>query len=66
MNNCDLTGEAQYGFKKNRSTVKAGLTIQSILIRALDHNKYALIASIDLSVAFDVVNIKLLLKRLTI
>ena len=66
MNNCDLTGKSQHGFKKNRSTATAGLTIQSILTRALDQNKYALMASIDLSAAFDVVDVNLLLKRLTI
>ena len=59
-------GNAQHGFKQKRSTATAGLTIQSILAHALDNNKYSLMASIDLSVAFDVVNIKLLFKRLKI
>lgn len=40
------------------------MTIQSILARALDQDNYALMASIDLSAAFDVVNIELLIKRL--
>ena len=62
FNKYDLTGKAQHGFKKNRSTTTAGLTIQSILTRALDRNNYALMASIDLSAAFDVVNINLLIK----
>ena len=66
MNKYDLTGKAQQGFKKNRSTTTAGLTIQSILMQALDRNKYALIASADLSAAFNVVNIKLLLKILAL
>ena len=61
---CDLTGESQHGFKQKRSTTTAGMTIQSILTRALDQDNYALMSSIDLSAAFDVVNIKLLLKRL--
>jgi hypothetical protein len=34
----DLTGSAQYGFKKLRSTATAGLTNQSILARGL-HNQ---------------------------
>ena len=64
--NVDLTGKPQHGFKQKRSTATAGLTLQSILARAMDQNKYALMSSIDLSAAFDVVNIKLLLKRLKI
>ena len=65
-NKCDLTGNSQHGFKQNRSTATCGLTLQSILTRALDQNKYAIMSSIDLSAAFDVVNTKLLIKRLKI
>ena len=65
-NSVDITGSSQHGFKKGKSTATAGLTIQSLLSHALDQNKYALMSSIDLSAAFDVVNIKLLLKRLKI
>ena len=65
-NGVDLTGEEQHGFKKAKSTASAGLVIQSILSRALDSNNFALMASIDLSAAFDLVNIDLLMKRLTI
>ena len=65
-NSVDITGKSQHGFKRGRSTATAGLTIQSLLSHALDQNKYALMSSIDLSAAFDVVNIKLLLKRLKI
>ena len=57
---------SQHGFKQKRSTATAGLTLQSILSRALDQNNYALMFSIDLSAAFDVVNTKLLIKRLKI
>ena len=39
---------------------------KSALARALDQGKFALMASIDLSSAFDVVNIDLLIKRLKI
>ena len=63
---CDLTGKPQHGFKQKRSTATAGLTLQSILARALDQDNYAIMSSIDLSAAFDVVNVKLLLKRLQI
>ena len=65
-NNCSLTGKPQHGFKKNHSTCSLGLTVQSVLSHALDENNYALMASIDLSAAFDVVNVRLLLKRLKI
>jgi hypothetical protein len=57
------TANAQLGIKKFRSTATAGLTIQSLLVRALD-NYYAMMSSLDLSTAFDVVNVKLLVKRL--
>ena len=40
--------------------------LQSILARALDDDNYALMATLDLSSAFDVVNVELLLKRLKI
>jgi hypothetical protein len=65
-NKTDLTGVEQHGFKKCKSTASAGLVIQSILLRAVDSNKFALMASIDLSAAFDLVNTNLLIKRLKI
>ena len=65
-NNCDITGNEQHGFKTKRSTNTAGLLLQSILSHSLDQDNIALMASLDLSAAFDVVNIELLLKRLKI
>lgn len=65
-NNCDLTEKEQYGFKHKRSTATAGLTLQSIITCALDQDNYAIMSSINLSAAFDIVNIKLLFKRLKI
>ena len=62
----DLTGKPQHGFKQKRSTATASLTLQSLLARALDGDNYALMASLDLSSAFDVVNVDLLIKRLSI
>ena len=64
--NVDITGTNQHGFKRGRSTTTAGLAIQSALARALDEGQYALMANLDLSSAFDVVNINLLLKRMRI
>ena len=62
----DLTGEHQHGFKRGRSTTTAGLAVQSALARALNDGEFALLANLDLSSAFDVVNVKLLLKRMRI
>ena len=44
----------------------AGLQLLSLISRAVDGDKYALMASLDLSAAFDVVNVELLLKRMRI
>ena len=66
LHKIDLTGKPQHGFKQKRSTTTAPLTLQSLLAKALDGDNYALMASLDLSSAFDVVNIDLLIKRLII
>ena len=42
----------------------AALILQSVLARALDENNYALMSSLDLSSAFDDVNVELLIVRL--
>ena len=62
----DLTGENQHGFKKERSTTSAALQLQSLISRALDENNYYVLSSIDLSSAFDIVNLELLFKRMEI
>ena len=49
-----------------KSTNTAGLALQSIIAKALDDDNFVLMASLDLSAAFDVVNVELLLKRLKI
>ena len=43
-----------------------GIVIQSALARALDQGNFALMASLDLSSAFNVVNIDLRIKRMKI
>ena len=65
-NDVDITGKQQHGFKKCKSTTTLALQIQSLIARALDEDNHVLMASIDLSAAFDVVNIGLLVKRLKI
>ena len=62
----DLTGKQQHGFKKNKSTATAAQLLQSIISRAADKNCYVIMASLDLSAAFDLVNVELLIKRLRI
>ena len=51
-------------FKRKRSTASLSLTLQTLIAQALDDDNYAVMASLDLSAAFDMVNISLLLKRL--
>jgi hypothetical protein len=65
-NGIDLTGYEQHGFKKNRSTVRAGLTLQSLIAKEMDMDCYVAMSSLDLSTAFDLVNLDLLMKRLKI
>jgi hypothetical protein len=62
----ELTGESQHGNKKGKSTTNASLSMQTALAKALEQGHFALMASLDLSSAFDVVNTKLLLKRMKI
>jgi hypothetical protein len=66
QNGVDITGKQQHGFKKNHSTLSLGIQIQSLIARALDEDSFVLMASLDLSAAFDIVDVNLLIKRLTI
>ncbi len=62
----DMSGEIQHGFKKNRSTTTAALALQNIIAKAMDEDHYVAVASMDLTAAFDVLNVDLLLTRLKI
>jgi hypothetical protein len=42
------------------------MSLQSIIARTVNDGKYGLVSSFDLSPVFDVMNIKLLLKKLRI
>ena len=64
VNNVDITNKGQHGFKTGKSTNTAGLLVRSLIARALDEDNYALLASIDLSLAFDVVNVKLFIVKI--
>jgi hypothetical protein len=59
-----FTGANQHGFKKERSTITASVEIQSRVSALMDQDQYVAMASLDLSEAFDVVNVDLLLVRL--
>jgi hypothetical protein len=60
----DIFGKTQHGFRKGRSTVTAAIELQACLAESMDNNHYVAVASLDLSAAFDVINIELLMKRL--
>jgi hypothetical protein len=49
-----------------RGAATLSIEIQIMISRALDNNEYALLSSLDLSTAFDLVDIQLLIKRLKI
>jgi hypothetical protein len=59
-----LTGTNQHGCKKECSTITASVDIQSRVAALMDQDQYVVVASLDLSAAFDVVNVDLLLVRL--
>ena len=65
-NGVDITGNNQHGFKKGRGTSTLSIDLQSMIGSAMDKNEYALLSSLDLSAAFDLVDVKLLIKRLKI
>ena len=53
LNEVNLAGKEQHGFTKGKSTATAGLVLQSLIARALDDDQLVLLASLDLSAAFD-------------
>ena len=64
LSGIDLTGKQQHGFKRNKSTTTLSLHLLSLIAWALDNDDHALMASIDLSSAFDIVNIDMLMVKL--
>jgi exonuclease III len=63
-NGINVTGDAQHGFKQNRGTTTATRTLISKLACHLDEGSFVALGSLDLSAAFDVVNLELLLARM--
>ena len=42
-----MGGKQQHGFMKNKSTVTAGLLLQSLIARAMDNDCYVALAAFD-------------------
>jgi hypothetical protein len=57
INGTDLTGANQHGLKKGRSTSTLSIDLQSLIARSLNKDKIGIEESLDLSSAFDLVNI---------
>ena len=56
LQNTDITGKHKHSFKRNRSTSTLALQLQSLIARVLEEDNFIAMASLDLSAAFDVVN----------
>jgi len=53
----NLFTDKQHGFRKGRNTVSAAQVLQHEIAKAMDNNNYVAVESLDLSSAFDLVNI---------
>ena len=64
LNNCSLYDPFQSAYGKNNSTETATLKLCNDVITGLDLGHCTLMASLDLSVAFDTVDHTIFLRRL--
>lgn len=64
LNKYELLSPCQFGFRAERSTEDAVLTLTNYVVKKLDKRKKCLTIFIDLKKAFDTVSITLLIKRL--
>jgi len=60
----ELFGTHQHAFRKGSSTTTAGLVFQDFIANELDQNKIVFVYSADLTAAFDVLRLNLLVKNL--
>ncbi len=54
----DITNVNQHGFKKNHSASTLSAALQSEIARSQDDENYVMMANLDLSSDFDLVNMK--------
>ena len=59
-----ILNENQYGFRPNRSTTDALTEICGNIYQALDKKQNSLAVNLDLSKAFDIIDHKILIKKL--
>ena len=59
-----ILSKHQYGFRRNRSTEHAILELTDKISKAMDEGKYTMGIFLDLSKAFDTVNLEILFKKL--
>ena len=64
VNKCDLLYAHQYGFRKNRSTYMALLSLVDSLTQALERGEHVVGVYLDFSKAFDTVDHMILLQKL--
>jgi hypothetical protein len=62
----DITNKHQHGFNRKSSTSTLMAVLQSEIKRALEDEDFVIVASLDLSSSFDLVDINLLIKRLAV
>lgn len=64
LNKYNIISERQFGFRQNKSTEDAILTLSTTLVEQLDKGNKCLTAFLDLKNAFDTVSVPILLQKL--
>jgi len=60
----NLEGNSQHDFRKHHSTTTACLELQSVITEAMDRGEYAVVYSIDMSAAFDLLRKDILMDEI--
>lgn len=61
-----ILNDSQYGFRKNRSTIKAVLRVVEDVVEGLERGTYTAVTLCDLSKAFDCISHETLLEKLSV